>query len=175
MPFSTTPIEGLQVFEPRIFGDDRGAFYESYNERLFREAGITARFVQDNQAVSQRGVLRGLHFQTGEDAQAKLVRVLTGEVYDVAVDLRPGSPTLYQWHGVMLSGDNHRQLFVPRGFAHGYLVLSERAVFAYKCDNFYAPQAEDGLRYDDPKLKIEWPKMDVDYTIAERDLNWPLL
>lgn len=175
MPFHSTPINGLTLFEPRVFGDARGYFFESYNRRVFAEAGITASFVQDNQARSSRGVLRGLHFQAGEAAQAKLVRVIQGEVYDVAVDRRPGSPTFNQHYGVRLSGENQRQLFVPRGFAHGYLVLSETAVFAYKCDGYYAPEAEGGLRYDDPALGIEWPDLGQTYTVAERDRAWPLL
>ncbi len=175
MPFTPTPIAGLQLFTPRVFGDERGYFFESWNRDTFREAGIDNAFVQDNQASSPRGVLRGMHLQRGEHAQAKLVRVVQGEVFDVAVDLRPGSPTLHQWYGVHLSEENHRQLFVPRGFAHGYLVLSATAVFAYKCDNFYAPKAEGGLRYDDPAIGIQWPALAMDYTVAERDLHWPLL
>jgi len=128
--------------------------------------------VQDNEARSTRGVLRGLHFQTGEYAQAKLVRVISGEVYDVAVDLRPGSPTYLKAYGTILSAENRKQLFVPRDFAHGYLVTSETAVFAYKCDNFYAPHAEGGLRYDDPRLGIDWPEVAGEYVVAERDLAW---
>lgn len=170
--FSPTPIPGLQVFEPRKFGDERGYFFESYNEAVFQDAGIDAHFVQDNQAMSTRGVLRGLHFQKGDHAQAKLVRVISGEVFDVAVDLRPESPTYRQWFGIYLSGENGKQLFIPKGFAHGYLVTSDEAVFAYKCDNFYAPQAEGGLRYNDPTIKIKWPDLGIDYTVAERDLAW---
>ena len=175
MPFTSTPIPGLQVFEPRVFGDERGYFMETYNERTFQETGIDATFVQDNQAASSRGVLRGMHKQEGDAAQAKLVRVISGEVYDVAVDLRPDSPTYRQWYGVYLSGENHKQLFVPRGFIHGYLVTSEHAVFAYKCDNFYSPKAEQGYRYDDPAFGIEWPEVEGEYTVAERDLAWPYL
>ena len=175
MPFHPTPIADLLVFEPRIFKDSRGYFFEAYNENTFKAAGITAQFVQDNQAASTKGVLRGMHRQLGEAAQAKLVRVISGEVYDVAVDLRPNSPTRYQWHGVYLSGDNHRQLFVPRGFAHGYLVTSESAVFAYKCDNFYAPDSEEGICYDDPKIGIEWPEVVGGYHVAERDKHWERL
>ena len=163
------------MFTPRVFGDERGYFFESYNERAFIEGGIEAKFVQDNQARSTRGVLRGMHYQTGEFAQSKLVRVIEGEVFDVAVDLRPDSPTLHQWFGIHLSGENQKQLFVPRGFAHGYLVLSETAVFAYKCDNFYAKHAEGGLRYDDPAIGIEWPEVGGEYVVAERDLKWALL
>ena len=172
MPFSSTPIDGLLLFEPRVFGDERGYFMETYNERTFAEGGIEATFVQDNQAASNYGVLRGMHLQTGEFAQSKLVRVISGEVFDVTVDLRRDSPTYRQWYGVYLSGENHLQLFVPRGFIHGYLVTSEHAVFAYKCDNFYAPQAEQGYRYDDPAFGIEWPEVDGEYTIAERDLGY---
>lgn len=170
--FSPTPLPGLLLFEPRVFGDERGYFFESYNEQMFHEAGITCTFVQDNQAMSTKGVLRGMHFQTGDSAQAKLVRVISGEVYDVAVDLRPGSPTKGQWYGTYLSGDDHKQLFVPRGFAHGYLVTSDEAVFAYKCDNFYDPTSEGGMRYDAPEVGIEWPTLDVDFVVAKRDLKW---
>ncbi len=175
MPFLETPITDLMIFDPKVFGDERGYFMETYNEQTFHEAGITATFVQDNQAASSYGVLRGLHLQEGDDVQAKLVRVISGEVYDVAVDLRPGSPTRYEWYGVYLSGENQRQLFVPRGFAHGYLVTSDHAVFAYKCDNLYAPAAERGFRYDDPKFGIEWPEVDGIYTIAKRDLSYDWL
>ena len=172
MPFVPTPIDGLMIFEPRVFRDERGYFFESYNEKKFVEAGIDARFVQDNEASSSRGVLRGMHWQSGDEAQAKLVRVIDGSVFDVAVDMRPGSPTLHQWFGVELSGENYRQLYVPRHFAHGYLVLSETATFAYKCDNYYAPQSETGLRYDDPAIGIQWPDLGMDPVIVERDLKW---
>jgi len=163
------------VFTPRIFGDERGYFFESWNERAFAKAGIDAKFVQDNQARSARGVLRGMHFQTGAHAQAKLVRVVEGEVFDVAVDLRPNSPTLHQWFGLRLSGENHKQMYVPRGFAHGYLVLSETAIFSYKCDNYYAKEAEGGLRYNDPAIGIEWPEVDTELLVADRDLEWAQL
>jgi dTDP-4-dehydrorhamnose 3,5-epimerase len=175
MPFTATPLAGVMLFEPRIWSDDRGYFYESYNERTFREAGITARFVQDNQARSGRGVLRGLHFQTGAYAQAKLVRVIEGEVFDVAVDMRPDSPTFRQWYGVTLSAADHRQLFVPRGFAHGYLVLSDWATFVYKCDNFYSKKHEGGIAYNDPALGIEWPDPGVPLILSERDQEWRFL
>ena len=173
--FTPTPLPNLLLYTPRRFGDDRGYFEETYNQRVFAEAGVACAFVQDNQARSTLGVLRGMHFQTGEYAQAKLVRVLEGEVYDAVVDLRPDSPTYGQSYGLLLSAENRRQLFVPRGFAHGYLVTSPTATFAYKCDNFYAPQAEGGLRYDDPALDISWPEIEGELTVAERDLNWPLL
>lgn len=175
MPFLPTPIADLVVFEPRVFHDDRGYFYESYNEQTFQAGGVKNHFVQDNHAASTAGVLRGLHFQTGDSAQAKLVRCIEGAVYDVAVDLRPDSPTLHQWYGIELTAENHRQLFVPRGFAHGYLVLTETAIFSYKCDNFYDKSAEGGLRFDDPKIGIKWPSMPSKYSVNERDLNWKLL
>jgi len=175
MPFETTPIRDLLLYTPRIFGDERGYFFESWNERTFSEAGIDTHYVQGNQVLSKRAVLRGMHMQTGEHAQGKLLRVLVGEVFDVAVDMRPDSPTLNQWFGTHLSDENHRQMLIPRGFAHGYLVLSETALVAYKCDNFYAPQAELGLRYDDPAVGIEWPEVDAELVVAERDLNWDLL
>ena len=175
MPFSPTPIPDLQVFEPRIFGDERGYFYEAYNQSTFAAAGVGAAFVQDNQAYSTKGILRGLHRQSGEAAQAKLVRVVSGEVFDVAVDMREGSSTFLQWFGIRLSGDNHKQLYIPRGFAHGYLVLSDEAVFSYKCDNFYAPDSELGMRYDDPAISIDWPPLGSSYRVAARDLAWPYL
>lgn len=176
MPFFPTPIDGLIVFEPRVFGDERGYFFESYNDKLFRsEGGIDAVFVQDNQAASTKGVLRGMHLQKGDAAQAKLVRVIEGSVFDVAVDLRPDSPTLHQWFGIELTAENRKQLFVPRGFAHGYLVLSDTAVFAYKCDNYYNKAAEGGLRYNDPTIGIEWPAIGLDFTVNERDQNWDLV
>jgi len=174
MPFSQSPIVGLQLFEPRVFGDERGYFFESYNQQVFHDAGITTEFVQDNQAMSQKGVLRGMHFQTGEHAQGKLIRAIAGEIYDVAVDIRPNSPTHHQWFGALLSEENQRQLYVPRGFAHGYLVLSETAIVAYKCDNYYATHAEGGLRYDDPAIGIQWPDPCVALTVAERDLQWKM-
>ncbi len=169
MPFSTTSIQDLILFEPRIFEDDRGYFFESYNQERFAEAGIDAHFVQDNQALSRRGVLRGLHFQTGAFAQAKLVRVIEGAVFDVAVDLRPDSPTFRQWFGTELSGANRKQLFIPRGFAHGYLTLSDRALFAYKCDNFYSKAHDGGIRFDDPAIGVQWPSLDIDYILSEKD------
>ena len=150
------PLPGLKLFTPRVFGDARGYFFEAYNAQVWREAGVATEFVQDNQAYSSRGVLRGLHYQRGEHAQAKLVRVIEGEVLDVAVDCRRDSPTYGRHHAVVLSGELHNQFYVPRGFAHGYLVLSETALFAYKCDNYYAPESEGGIRFDDPALGIDW-------------------
>ena len=175
VPFTTTPISDLLVFEPRVFHDDRGYFYESYNRRTWEEAGVGIEFVQDNQARSTRGVLRGLHYQVGEAAQAKLVRVTEGEVLDVAVDLREDSPTYGQWYSIRLSAENKRQLLVPRGFAHGYVVLSETAEFQYKCDNYYSKAHEGGLRYDDPGLQVDW-QFDLSLVlVAEKDLALPYL
>ncbi len=174
MPFLNTTIPGLLIFEPLVFGDDRGYFFESYNERTFLDqAGLNVKFVQDNQAFSAYGVLRGLHFQVGEYAQAKLVRVLQGEVYDVAVDIREESPTFGQYFACILSAENKRQLFIPRGFAHGYLVRSQTAEFFYKCDNFYSKAHEGGINPGCPRLDIDW-KFDLQKAlIAERDLNFP--
>jgi len=174
MPFLKTDIPGLLLFEPKVFGDSRGNFFESYNAETFRdEGGIEVQFVQDNQAFSGYGVLRGLHYQTGPAAQAKLVRVLQGEVLDVVVDIREGSPTYGQSYTCILSGENRLQLFIPRGFAHGYAVLSETAEFFYKCDNFYSKPAEAGIRPDCPVLRIDW-KLDLSAAIiADRDREWP--
>lgn len=173
MPFLKTPIPDLVIFEPRIFPDERGYFFESYNQRTWEEAGVKMNFVQDNQARSTRGVLRGLHYQVGEMAQAKLVRVLEGEVLDVVVDIREDSATYGQWLGVRLSAENKRQLLVPRGFAHGYIVLSETAEFFYKCDNFYSKAHEGGIRYDDPSLAIDWEFDLAEVIVAEKDLALP--
>ncbi len=175
MPFSSTPVSDLLVFEPQIWHDDRGYFYESYNRKTWEEAGIAVDFVQDNQARSMQGVLRGLHYQTGAMAQAKLVRVLEGEVLDVVVDLRPESPSYGKWYSIRLSAENKRQLFVPRGFAHGYLVLSETAEFAYKCDNYYSKAHEGGLRYDDPGLNIDWEFDLTQVLVSEKDRTLPFL
>jgi dTDP-4-dehydrorhamnose 3,5-epimerase len=165
-------IKGLMVVTPKVFGDARGYFMETYHEAEFAEAGITEHFVQDNQSYSSRGVLRGLHFQK-EYAQAKLVRVLSGEVYDVAVDIRRGSPTYGKYFGVLLSAENKKQFFIPRDFAHGFLVLSETAEFAYKCTEFYHPDDEGGILYNDPKIGIEWPiPADMELKLSDRDTKW---
>lgn len=156
MPFISTPIPDLLVFEPQVWGDERGYFFEAFNANTFKEAGIEAQFVQDNQARSTFGVLRGLHYQLEPFAQAKLVRVLEGEVLDVVVDIRPESPAYGQWYSIRLSAENKKQLFVPRGFAHGYVVLSPTAEFFYKCDNFYSKAHEGGIYYNDPNLQIDW-------------------
>ena len=156
MNFIKTEIDGVVIVEPRVFADARGYFFESYNEAEFVKNGITNKFVQDNQSMSSYGVVRGLHCQLGEFAQAKLVRVLHGRVLDVAVDIRKNSPTFGKYVAVELSDENKRQLFIPRGFLHGFSVLSDTAVFAYKCDNLYAPHAEFGIRFDDPDIGIDW-------------------
>ena len=171
--FIKTEIEGLVVFEPKVWEDERGYFYESYNLNVFAEAGMKTAFVQDNQARSTRGVLRGLHYQTGEYAQAKLVRVIEGEVLDVAVDLRKESKTYGQWYSIRLSAENKKQLFVPRGLAHGYLVLSETAEFAYKCDNFYSKAHEGGVIYNDSTLNIDWEMAAEHFVISEKDTVLP--
>ena len=167
MPTSP-PIKDLVVIEPKVFGDERGYFYEAYNKNTFHELGLDYDFVQDNQSFSRKGVLRGLHFQK-QFPQAKLVRVIEGEVFDVAVDLRKDSPTFGKWYGVTLSGENKKMFMIPRGFAHGFLVLSETAVFSYKCDDFYHPNDEGGIIYNDPDIGIEWPKVDCELVLSEKD------
>ena len=154
-----TDIEGLVVLEPKVFGDNRGYFMETYNQKDFEEAGLHYNFVQDNQSHSTKGVLRGLHFQKTHP-QAKCVRVLDGEVYDVAIDLRKGSPTYGKYFGVVLSGENKKIFMIPRGFAHGFLVLSEQATFTYKCDDFYHPEDEGGIIWNDPDVNVAWPKVE---------------
>lgn len=171
-----TPLEGLFLIEPRIFGDSRGYFFESFNLAQFeKETGRSVDFVQDNESKSTYGVIRGLHFQKGEHAQAKLVRVVSGCVLDVAVDIREGSPTFGKAYTVELSGENHLMLFIPRGFAHGFSVLSENAVFQYKCDNYYAPQAEGAIAWDDPDLAIDWQIPAKKAVLSEKDRNHPTL
>lgn len=165
--FSETEIEGVYIIEPRAFGDNRGYFMETYNQAAFKMAGLEYNFVQDNQSKSKKGVLRGLHFQKNHP-QAKLVRVLEGEVFDVAVDLRKNSSTYGRWVGVILSDTNKKQFLIPRGFAHGFLVLSESATFAYKCDELYHPEDEGGIMYNDPLINIKWPKCD-EILLSEKD------
>lgn len=172
MPFLETPIADLYIFEPQVWEDERGYFFESYNQATFRKQGLDYNFIQDNEAKSNKGVLRGLHFQRGAAAQAKLVRVTEGEVFDVVVDIRENSPTYLQWFGVYLSAANKRQLLVPRGFAHGYLVTSDTAVFNYKCDNLYDRTAEGGMAYNEPAVGVEWPVLEVPYQLSEKDLLW---
>ena len=165
-------IEGLCVIEPTVFKDERGYFMETYNENDFKEAGLDMKFVQDNQSMSVRGVLRGLHFQK-QYPQGKLVRVVRGKVFDVAVDLREGSPTYKKWYGVELSDENKKQFYIPEGFAHGFLVLSDEAEFVYKCTDFYHPGDEGGMMWNDPEVGIEWPLEDgVELVISEKDMNW---
>lgn len=156
MNFVETPLKDVLVLEPRVFGDERGFFMESWNEAGFRDAGLDLNFVQDNHSRSSRGILRGMHYQT-EHPQGKLVRVVTGEVFDVAVDLRQGSPSFGQWFGVTLSAENHKMLWVPPGFAHGFYVTSDYADFLYKCTDIYHPASEQSLAWDDPTVGIDWP------------------
>jgi dTDP-4-dehydrorhamnose 3,5-epimerase len=170
--FKDTPIEGVKVVEVKTYGDDRGYFMETYKQADFVQGGIDVEFVQDNQSSSVKGVLRGLHFQI-EHPQSKLVRVISGEVFDVAVDLRLGSPTYGKWEGTVLSAENRRQFFIPRGFAHGFLVLSDSAEFCYKCDDFYHPNDEGGLMWNDPDIGIAWPKIDGEITLSEKDQRHP--
>lgn len=170
--FNATDIEDVYVIEPTVYGDERGYFMETYSEEEFKDAGLDYNFVQDNQSSSRKGVLRGLHFQKNHP-QAKLVRVLSGEVFDVAVDLRDGSDTYGKWVGVLLSADNKKQLMIPRGFAHGFLVVSDTAEFAYKCDDVYHPEDEGGVMYD--SCGIEWPEIDVEPILSEKDMKHPKL
>ena len=168
----TCEIEGLKVLTPQVFGDARGYFFESYNKKDFIEAGITCEFVQDNQSASKKGVLRGLHFQKNFP-QDKLVRCINGDVFDVAVDLRRDSKTFGKWCGVVLSAENKKQFFVPKGFAHGFLVLSDYAEFAYKCSDFYHPEDEGGILWNDPDIGVEWPiEEGVELTFSDRDTKW---
>ena len=170
-----TDIEGVLILEPKVFYDARGYFFESYNERDFNALVGNVNFIQDNESRSQYGVLRGLHFQKGEHSQAKLVRVVRGIVYDVAVALRKSSPTFGKYVGVELSEENHRQFFIPRGFAHGFAVMSEIAVFQYKCDNLYAPESEGAIMWNDPDLNIKWPVKADKIILSEKDKHHPLL
>lgn len=175
MKIIETPIPGLLIIEPRVFADERGYFFESFSELKFAKHGLTTKFVQDNESKSHYGVIRGLHYQLAPYAQAKLIRVVRGTVYDVAVDLRLGSPTFGQWYGVIVSASNKRQFFIPKGFAHGFSVLSEYAIFSYKCDDFYHPEADRGIRYDDPVLNIDWRLPKELAVISEKDKQHPLM
>ena len=167
--FTITGIEGLVVVEPKVFGDNRGYFMETYNYNDFKAAGLDMVFVQDNQSKSKKGVLRGLHFQK-KNPQGKLVRVVSGEVYDVAVDLRKGSDTYGKWYGVLLSDENKKQFYVPEGFAHGFVVMSETAEFVYKCTRFYDPSDEGGLMWNDPEIGIDWPVPEnAELLLSEKD------
>lgn len=166
--FVETGLPGVLVIEPTVFGDARGYFMETFQKEEFADAGITDEFVQDNQSKSSRGVLRGLHFQK-EHTQGKLVRVTKGEVFDVAVDCRPNSATFGKWVGVTLSDENKKQFYVPKGFAHGFLVLSDEAEFCYKCTDYYDPTAEGGIPYNDPTVNVEWPDCGCEYLLSEKD------
>jgi len=167
--FIETFIKGMYVIEPEVFGDNRGYFMETYNENDFKNAGINVKFVQDNESSSKKGVLRGLHFQT-KNVQGKLVRVLSGEVFDVGVDLRKNSPTYGKWYGEILSSENKKQLYIPEGFAHGFVVLSDMATFAYKCTNCYDPSSEGGIAWDDPDIAIDWNiSDDMEIILSDKD------
>ncbi|UTB75669.1 dTDP-4-dehydrorhamnose 3,5-epimerase [Latilactobacillus curvatus] len=171
---TTTKLQDVKIIEPAVFGDHRGFFTESYSDRDFKEAGIDVDFIQDNHSLStQAGVLRGLHFQRGKAAQTKLIRVVTGAVLDVIVDVRAGSPTYKQWEGYILSASNHRQLLVPKGFAHGFVTLTDNVNFLYKCDGYYDTEADGGISFKTPELNIDWP-IDFDQAItSEKDANQP--
>lgn len=174
MNFIATTLEGCYCIEPRVIHDERGYFMESFNEKTFQQrTGMQVHFVQDNQSQSTRGVLRGLHYQRGEHAQAKLVQVLAGEIFDVAVDIRPDSPTYGHHTSIILSKENQRQFFVPRGFAHGFLVISETATVSYKCDNFYNKESEAGIIYNDPMLNIDWQFPESEMIISAKDAIQP--
>lgn len=173
MEFKKTNIEGVYIIEPKVFNDSRGYFFEAWKKEEFEQHIGPVEFIQDNESKSSYGVLRGLHYQKGDFSQAKLVRVTKGRVLDVAVDIRPSSPTFGQHVMAELSEENKRQFFIPRGFAHGFLVLSEEAVFTYKVDNVYAPQAEAGIRWDDPDLGIKWPIAPKEVLTSEKDLKQP--
>jgi len=173
MKVETTPIKDLLIITPSVFSDHRGYFFESYNSKLFKEHGVTMDFVQDNQSYSQRGVIRGLHYQLEPYAQTKLLRVLQGHIFDVAVDLRKNSPTFGQWFGIELSAENFKQFLIPRGFAHGFSVLSETALVLYKCDNYYNKESERGILYNDEKLSIDWKLNESEIKVSEKDLLHP--
>ena len=170
-----TAIAGVKIVEPDVHRDARGYFCETYNRARYAAAGITAEFVQDNESLSSKGVVRWLHWQAAPYTQAKLVRVIRGAVWDVAVDLRKGSPTYGRHVAAVLSAENGRQLFIPRGFAHGFVVLEDGTLFSYKCDNLYHPESERGLRFDDPALGIDWPALDVPPVLSEKDRGHPCL
>jgi dTDP-4-dehydrorhamnose 3,5-epimerase len=169
-----TALPGVLIVEPKVFGDHRGFFLETYNEQRYREAGIDVHFVQDNHSRSKKGVLRGLHYQLAKP-QGKLVWVKRGRVFDVAVDVRKGSPTFGQWAGTILDEENHRQLWIPAGFAHGFMVMSDEADFVYKCTELYDPTSERGVAWDDPAIGIEWPDLDVPVALSDKDLRLPRL
>ena len=173
MPFTKTEFPGLLIFEPAVYQDDRGYFFESYNEQTWTKEGIDIHFVQDNQSFSHYGVIRGLHYQLDPHPQTKLVRVLLGKILDVAVDIRKGSPTFGKWTSIELSAENKKQFLLPRGFAHGFSVLSETAVVSYKCDGFYDKASEGGIRYDSPELNIDWKVPTDKHIVSGKDLELP--
>lgn len=173
MEIIETGIKGLKIIQPKLFGDSRGYFCETYNEARYIEQGIPQRFCQDNLSKSSYGVIRGLHYQLQPESQSKLVTVISGKVYDVAVDLRKGSPTYGKWHGVILDGELKNQFIIPQGFAHGFSVLSDEAIFSYKCDNLYNPKLEGGIMFNDKDLNIDWKIPTEKQLISERDLNHP--
>ena len=175
MDVVATEIPGVVVVEPQVFGDSRGWFAEQYNARRYKAAGIDADFVQDNESFSSKGVVRGLHWQAAPHTQAKLVRVVHGAVWDVVVDIRKGSPTFGRYVAVTLSAENRRQLYIPRGFAHGFIVLEDDTLFSYKCDRFYCKEADRGMLFSDPALGIEWPDVGVELKLSEKDSRHPLL
>lgn len=175
MTITESPLPGLLILEPRVFEDSRGYFFESFNRKNLMDAGINAQFVQDNQSLSQYGVLRGLHYQLAPFAQSKLVRVLMGSVWDVALDIRRNSSTFGQYFGIELSAENKIQLYIPQGFAHGFAVTSETAVFFYKCDSFYNPEAERGIHYSDPEIAIPWPIPQGKEIVSAKDKILPLV
>ena len=175
MKITTTAIEGVVILEPEVFGDGRGYFFESFSQREFEEKVCKTTFVQDNESSSRYGVLRGLHFQKPPHAQAKLMRMIKGKVLDIAVDIRKGSPTFGHHVSTELSGENKRQLFIPRGFAHGFAVLSDEVVFQYKCDNYYVPHSEGGILWNDPALGIDWKLPEEDVILSEKDKKNVLL
>ncbi len=176
MKVTPLAIPEVMLIEPKVFGDDRGFFLESFNQQAFNAAtGTRFEFVQDNHSRSRKGVLRGLHYQLPPHAQGKLVRVVRGAVFDVAVDIRKGSPTFGRWVGAELTEDNHRQLWLPPGFAHGFLVLSDTADFLYKATSYYAPQADRGIAWDDPAIAVQWPQLGVELSLSDKDRRQPLL
>ena len=168
----STPLKDLYLLSPRVFEDKRGYFFEGFNQKIFDSLDLPEyNWVQENESKSSKGVLRGLHFQMGESAQAKLIRVIVGEVYDVVVDMRQNSSTFGKWYGTYLNDSNKKQMLIPRGFAHGFLVTSEEAIFSYKCDNYYFPKYDSGIIYSDNDLNIDWPNLNMDYLISEKDAS----
>jgi dTDP-4-dehydrorhamnose 3,5-epimerase len=175
MEIVKTEIVGVKLLKPKVFEDARGYFFEAFSEQRYWKCGIDCHFVQDNESMSMRGVLRGLHYQIAPHAQAKLIRVVRGAVLDVAVDIRKGSPTFGKYAMVELSEKNKQQIYIPHGFAHGFLVLEDNTIFSYKCDAYYNPSCERGIRWDDPTIAVPWPKLDIPYILSEKDKKLPLL